>query len=137
MDVEGAEWGFLESVKPETLAQFGQIAFEFHGMINPANPEQVLNALRKINITHQLVHIHANNFSTQYISFDGKNFVDDLEASYVIRKGHNFRPEYDVNLPLQIDMPCAKNHPKIDLGHWNMKTKIDGRFSLMVRQYTF
>ena len=30
MDVEGAEWDFLETVKSETLAQFDQIVLEFH-----------------------------------------------------------------------------------------------------------
>ncbi len=135
MDVEGAEWGFLDGVKSETLAQFGQITFEIHDMINPANPERVLNALRKINITHQLIHIHANNNGT-YLSVGSKNFSSLLEVSYVLRDKYKFAGEYDVNLPLGLDMPNAKSIPEIELGHWNRKAEIDERFSLMLRQYT-
>lgn len=126
MDVEGAEWGFLESVKPETLSQFSQITLELHGMVNPAYSERILNALRKINMTHQLIHLHANNNST-YITAGGKSFCSFIEASYVLRKKYNFSGDYDVNLPLKIDMPNTKLFPEIGLGHWNSQPDFNGR----------
>ena len=63
MDVEGAEWGFLSQVDSETLSQFSQITLEFHNVINNRDTKQVLEALRKLNITHQLIHVHANNYN--------------------------------------------------------------------------
>lgn len=128
MDVEGAEWGFLESVKPETLSQFSQITFEIHSIINPSNPELLLNGLRKLNNTHQLVHLHANNLSC-YITAGGKTFCNDLEASYVLRSKYTFVPDYDVNLPLKLDTPNEPESPELELGYWNRKTEIGGRFS--------
>lgn len=126
MDVEGAEWGFLENVKPETLKQFGQITFEIHGMINPSDPERILNILRKLNMTHQLIHIHANNF-VNYVTVSGKHFCDVFEVSYVLREKYKFSDSYDVVLPLKIDMPNANIRPEIELGNWNKRVQIEGR----------
>ncbi|MBR0168786.1 MAG: FkbM family methyltransferase [Synergistaceae bacterium] len=115
MDVEGAEWGFLESVKPETLSQFSQMTFELHNMIKLADHERVLNILRKINETHQLVHLHANNVSS-YVTIGGRNFAALFEVSYVLRDKYKFSSEYDVKLPLKIDMPNITGWPEIELG---------------------
>ncbi|MBQ4430569.1 MAG: hypothetical protein II877_03620 [Synergistaceae bacterium] len=117
----------MGAVKPETLAQFGQVVFELHDITNPASHERVLNALRKINMTHQLVHLHVNNYMP-YVSSGGKIFANVLEASYILREGHNFCAGYDMSLPLGIDMPNAKSLPEIELGRWNVKAEIDGRF---------
>lgn len=73
MDVEGAEWGFLQNVSSDTLAQFSQMTFEFHNITKHDKPELVLEAFMKINRTHQLIHIHANNFAG-YIAFGDKKF---------------------------------------------------------------
>lgn len=132
MDVEGAEWGFLENVKPKTLSQFTQILFEFHGMTNPHNPERILNALRKINKTHQLIHIHPNN-NASYISSGGKIFCNAFEASYSLREKYMFVDDYDVNLPLELDMPDAKPIPETVLGRWNVKAEITDSFTVTVR----
>ena len=126
MDVEGAEWGFLESVKPETLSQFSQMTFELHNMIKLADHERVLNILRKINETHQLVHLHANNVSS-YVTIGGRNFAALFEVSYVLRDKYKFSGEYDVKLPLKIDMPNITGWPEIELGYWNRKLEFDGR----------
>ena len=57
MDVEGAEWGFFERVKPETLSQFSQMTFEFHEIVNADWSQKILNGLCKVNETHQLIHV--------------------------------------------------------------------------------
>ena len=132
MDVEGAEWGFLESVKPETLAQFSQITLEIHDMINPSSPERILNILHKINATHQLIHLHANNFG-DYITVGGQNFASVLEASYVLRDKYKIALNYDVNLPLGIDMPNKRTAPDIELGRWNDDMQDDGTITAVVR----
>ena len=118
MDVEGAEWGFLERVSSEILSQFAQMTFEIHNIINHKNPEQVLEVLRKINRTHKLVHLHANN-NGSYLSIGGRNFCSLFEVSYVLRSKYDFIDDYDVNLPIDIDQINIKGRPEIELGRWN------------------
>lgn len=132
MDVEGAEWGFLEQVSSETLSQFGQMTFEFHNIINNENPERVLSAFRKINQTHQLVHIHANN-NGNYISFGHKNFCSLLELTYVLRSKYSFVENYDVDLPLSIDDVNVPLVPEIELGRWNDDAEIGEKVTAYVR----
>lgn len=120
MDVEGAEWGFLESVKPETLAQFRQITFELHGMLNGKFPfEQVLELLKKLNKTHQLIHLHPCNWGLSYFSWGNKNWFNTMEASYIRRDSYTISDDYAENLPLSIDRPDAYEWPDIGLGCWN------------------
>ena len=121
MDVEGAEWGFLAGVKSSTLEQFSQMTFEFHGITNHDNPKQVLEVFKKINRTHQLVHIHANN-NGPYISLNGKKFCSLFEFSYVRRDIYTFPEKYDVTLPISIDAANIPSIPEIELGNWNIPT---------------
>ena len=82
IDVEGAEWGFLENVSSETLGKFRQIVIEFHGINDPKNVDRIPRALRKLNATHQLVHLHGQTHG-YYVSLGEKIFCNQLEASYV------------------------------------------------------
>ena len=130
MDVEGAEWGFLESVKPETLLRFRQILFEFHGLMDPkkyglsVKYSRILEMLEKVNASHQLIHLHPCNFSN-CASFGGKIFPQTVEATYVIRDKYKFEQDYDVELPLEIDAPDRRGVPDIDLGRWNRDVSHD------------
>ena len=133
MDVEGAEWGFFEQVSSETLSQFSQMTFEVHEIIKHPNPEFVLSALRKINQTHQLIHIHANNYSGLYIAFGDKIFCNVLELSYVLRSKYTFFENYDVNLPLSIDEANTPSFPEIELGRWNEDAEIGESVTAHVR----
>ena len=118
MDVEGAEWGFLHNVSSKLLSQFSQMTFEFHGIPNHYDPELVLSIFRKINQTHQLVHIHANN-NGNYISLGNKKFCALFELTYVLRSKYTFSENYDVNLPLSIDEVNIPSLPEIELVRWN------------------
>ena len=133
MDVEGAEWGFFEQVSSETLSQFSQMTFEFHDMINHTNPELVLDVFRKINRTHQLIHIHANNNGKYYISFGHKIFCRYPELTYVLRDKYTFCENYDVNLPLSIDEVNNTSAPEIELGRWNDDAEIGKRVTAHIR----
>ena len=134
MDVEGAEWGFFEQVSSETLSQFAQMTFEFHGIPGHSNPELVLEVFRKINKTHQLVHAHANN-NGNYISFGHKKFCDLFEFTYVLRSKYSFSENYDVNLPLSIDDVNIPAIPEIELGRWNQDAEIGERITAHVRRF--
>ena len=132
MDVEGAEWGFLSQVSSETLSQFSQMTFEFHGIPGHPNPELVLSGFRKLNKTHQLVHVHGNNGSN-CISFGHKKFCTLLELTYVLRSKYSLCENYDVNLPLDIDSPNGALLPEIELGRWNDDAEIGERVTVHVK----
>ena len=133
MDVEGAEWGFLSQVDSETLSQFSQITLEFHNVINNRDTKQVLEALRKLNITHQLIHVHANNYKNYYIVLGGKKICPVLELTYALRSNYSFIEDYDIVLPLDLDAPNNPLQPEIELGRWNAQVNAGERFSVCVR----
>ena len=135
IDVETAEWGFLETVKPETLTKFSQIVFEFHGMNGefhgigiPDFAERIPNILRKINRTHKLVHIHGLN-NGYHISLGNKIFCNQIEVSYVLREKYDVDDDYDVLLPLDIDAPCHSEIPDVELKFWNREIPPEARFT--------
>ena len=132
MDVEGAEWGFLENVSSEMLSQFSQLLFEFHGVNDAGTYKRVLEVLRKINKTHQLIHLHGQNIG-QYTSVGNKTFCNQIEVSYALREKYKFIDDYDVNLPLSIDMPARKNIPEAVLGMWNRDINPDDKISSITR----
>ena len=128
MDVEGAEWGFIENTSSETLSRFSQIMLEFHGIHNPKYMGKIPAALRKLNKTHKPVHIHGQNIG-HYVSVGTQTFCRQIEVSYVRRDKYDLDDDYDVLLPLSIDMPALKNFPEIYLGHWNRKITPDDNFT--------
>ena len=87
IDVEGAEWEVLESLTPETLSRFRQIAAEFHNLhyIHDADHfSRIVNSLSKISQTHILANFHANNWaSIQLVA--GVPFPDVVEVTYIRR----------------------------------------------------
>ena len=122
MDVEGAEWNFLETVSSETLSKFDQIVFEFHGLIAPKTAEEMertINLIEKINATHTLVHIHGNN-AGNYIHVDNVGNISDLfELTYLRTENYKFRDDKEIFLPRRLDTPNIKDLPDIPLGYWN------------------
>lgn len=124
MDVEGAEWSFLSTVTSETLNQFDQIVFEFHDMIQPKN-QSLMNAtlacISKINRTHSLVHLHANNTNSFLILDDKILFPNVLELTYVKTSNYELVDDENIFLPNPIDQPNEKYNQEISLGFWNKK----------------
>ncbi len=124
MDVEGAEWSFLSTVASETLNQFDQMVFEFHDMTAPKD-QSVMNAtlacISKINRTHSLVHLHANNWSSFLILEDKILVPNVLELTYVKTSNYELVDDENIFLPLPIDQKNNKDAQEIPLGRWNKK----------------
>ena len=118
MDVEGAEWDFLKTVEPETLKQFDQILFEFHSMVQTKRKKQIINMLKKINETHQLVHLHGNN-SGYILKIGNTYFPDVMEATYVNKDVYETCEPEKLMLPLNIDSPNDEGRTDVRLGNWN------------------
>ena len=122
MDVEGAEWDFLENVSSSTLNQFEQLVFEFHDLTSPKTFEEMdrtLNLIDKINLTHTLVHLHGNNCG-HYINVENIGVIPDvLELTYLRTENHKFHDDKEIFLPTHLDTPNNFQVADIPLGYWN------------------
>ena len=122
MDVEGAEWDFLENVSSSTLNQFDQILFEFHDLVRYKNDKEMIktiSSLDKLNLTHTLVHIHGNN-NGYYLNFENVGLVPDvLELTYLRTTNHKFYDDKEIFLPTNFDFPNGDKLPDVPLGYWN------------------
>lgn len=112
MDVEGAEWGFLINVEQNTLLKFDQIVLELHRLLNVENTDKIVNALKKLSETHQLVHLHGNN-SLQVKNINGCLFVEAVEALFVRKDKYEF-VEVEKNELLDIDEPNRRERIEVD-----------------------
>jgi len=117
IDIEGDEWDVLCSMDENILKHFSQIVFEFHGLIYPKNEEKVRSAMEKLNHTHQLVHIHANNFG-DYLQLGGVILPELIEGTYLLRDEYSFTDKTE-NVYWNIDAANNPVFPEIALGVWN------------------
>ncbi len=119
MDIEGAELDFFESITYEQISQFSQIIVEMHHIIiDEQYAKRWMDVLRKINKTHQVIHIHANNFGPSTILKGLRLLPTTFEVSYVRRSDQSFSPCYD-EFPGVLDEPNCDLYPDIYLGYFN------------------
>ena len=118
MDVEGAEWSFLETVDYDILNQFNQIIIEFHGFIQSENSDKKIKALEKLNKTHNLIHLHGNNTSYT-VKIGNTVFPNVMEATYVNKNSYKTEEDTKVFLPIDIDRPNDYYVKDVELGKWN------------------
>jgi|KBSMisStandDraft_5_1062788.scaffolds.fasta_scaffold228300_2 hypothetical protein len=121
MDIEGAEWDLFETMSETTLGQFSQIVMEMHHFAgaagHPSGPlfyKKFEAVLRKLDATHQVVHVHANNNGGLGI-IGGTIIHDLLELTYVRRAEQRFEECRRV-FPTAIDMPNVTSAPDYYLG---------------------
>lgn len=124
MDVEGAEWSFLSTVSPELLSRFDQLIFEFHDLTEHKNSDAMdatLACLNKINQTHSLVHLHANNCKV-FIILDDKILMPNiLELTYIKTANYTLADDEEIFLPKPFDEPNNPYRNEIPLGFWNRR----------------
>lgn len=117
MDVEGAEWGFLDRVSSETLQKFDQIILEIHKLFDKGLKSEIISGLNKINTTHGVVHVHANNYAWIFEK-EQMRIADTLEVTWVNKMTYNLQ-KTDAILPIPLDSPNCKNAFEVVLGEWN------------------
>ena len=106
IDIEGAEWHVLNNPTDACLSLFSQILIEFHGMTNfldHADHLKRLYALRNLSQTHEIVHIHANNWGECAI-VGGLSVPAVIETTWVRRTDHEFGPA-------RYEFPTALDYP--------------------------
>lgn len=89
MDVEGAEIGGIDITPQSVLEQFDQIVMEIHSLTREDCFKDIIRMLKKLNLTHQLVHVHANNFGQVFYAGDIA-YSDAIEVSYMRKSNHVF-----------------------------------------------
>ncbi|MDE7333206.1 MAG: hypothetical protein K2O16_13425 [Lachnospiraceae bacterium] len=116
MDVEGAEWEFINTISIDTLKQFSQMTFELHGITNIANREMIMRALEKLNKTHYIIWVHGNNGGGSETA--GTVVMPRLlEITYVNKEQYPC-VEAPYDCPLDIDRPNMDEYPDIELKNW-------------------
>ena len=118
IDIEGNEWAVLRDLEDETLRKFSQIVFEFHNLTSPKMEEIIREAVAKLNRTHQLVHLHPNNYGG-YLQLGGAVLPELVEATYLLREEYQFQNQAG-GLPSPLDEPNCEYLPDIFLGAWNV-----------------
>lgn len=117
MDVEGAEWEFILETPSCILENFAQMTFEFHGLLNKNKQELVIEALAKLNKTHQVIWVHGNNAKHAY-NAKGLILPYLLEATYVSKKKYEFDDYESYIVPGRLDMPNIPRRSDLELGNF-------------------
>lgn len=117
MDVEGAEWDFIVNTSEEILNQFLQITFELHRLTDSNKEEKILAGLNKLNKTHQVVWIHANNFGHIEKAEEGLEIPAYIEITYLNKSVYQTKSG-NCHFPLDIDMPDDPTIEEYILGEW-------------------
>lgn len=116
MDVEGAEWEFLQKVEKNVLSCFKQMTFELHDLTDESRGREVLFCLNKLRETHQPVWIHGNNAGLSEKS--GIYIVPQmLEITYVRKDSYRLE-ECEYDCPIHLDYPNISDFNEIDLRGW-------------------
>ena len=87
LDIESYEWEVFQNLSNQILNQFKYIVGEFHFSRNPKF--NYSNILKKIQITHNIFHLHCNNCG-RIISLDGYKICNLLEISFIKKAGYKF-----------------------------------------------
>ncbi|MDR1233179.1 MAG: hypothetical protein LBJ75_02890 [Puniceicoccales bacterium] len=122
IDVEGAEWESFSKTPSETIENFAQIVVEFHGVDNVCDENKfnaMLNVFEKLNTTHQVVHVHANNYGTFDI-IGGIPLPNTFEITYLRKRDNQFVSSHKCYPVQNLDMPNNPNAADFFLGFYGM-----------------
>ncbi len=115
MDVEGAEWPFLENVSEDLLAKFRQITFELHDMAC-GNLDKKIECLEKLGRTHQPVWVHANNGSG-IVKGKKTEIPPLLEITYVRKADYTFE-DIHYDCPTELDHINVSCYTDVEMEGW-------------------
>jgi hypothetical protein len=84
MDIEGAEYPWIRSLRDDHLNKFEQIVMEFHAPFYYGGARG-MEIFTKLNKTHRLIHFHPNNISENIIC-NGIPIPNIFEGTYLHKK---------------------------------------------------
>jgi len=106
-DVEGAEYGALETVSSELLRAYDVIVCELHDLSrldDRSHYNQVRRAMEKLTESHVPVHLHANNYGGMSV-VQGVPVPDAVELTLLRRDLDDFPGWSDEPMPGALDNP--------------------------------
>jgi hypothetical protein len=122
MDIEGGEYDVIINSPSELLNSFSLISLELHFLTRETKLESLL---KKINETHILTHIHANNW---VLSQDHQNYIngpgivdevpDLLELTYIKKSKVTKKSIMLSKSPTIYDKKNAPNLDDLELSWW-------------------
>jgi hypothetical protein len=120
IDIEGGEWDILPTLTVRDLSPFSQIVIELHDLLRFITASEfrakVVASLDSLYRTHQVVHVHANNWASRAIA--GSVIGYDVLEVTLLRKSDWTFEEYQDTLPLALDRPNAPFREEYALGDW-------------------
>ena len=87
IDIESHEWDVFQNLQIKILNKFKYIVGEFH--FSERKKYDYFKILQKLQITHQIFHLHCNNCG-KIIELDGYKICNLLEISFIIKNGYYF-----------------------------------------------
>ena len=117
MDIEGCEWDILHSLESEVFNKFSQVLIEFHNLFDIVlmeRMEEMISVFKKINESHQAIHVHANN-SSRLSVISGIMLPETIEITFVRKKDYCFEDNTN-NFPTSLDGPNDPRSPDYFLG---------------------
>ncbi|MCI9218687.1 MAG: hypothetical protein HFH94_02950 [Lachnospiraceae bacterium] len=116
MDVEGAEWEFLQKVEKNVLSRFKQMTFELHNLTDERRSREIFDCLNKLKETHQPVWVHGNNAGLAEKA--GDYVVPQMLEIIYVRKDSYKLAECEYNCPIYLDYPNISDFNEIVLQGW-------------------
>ena len=89
------------------MSKFYQIVLEYHFLYSIVHKElgdKYIGALKNINETHQVIHVHGNNYGSNAVLNGITYLPESIEVTYVRKADHTFELCEEI-FPKPIDKP--------------------------------
>lgn len=117
MDIEGWEIPWLNSLSATQMQNIRQLAIEFHNL-----KDKTLDAMKKINETHWMIHFHGNNCNV--LGKLGDIAIPKVfECTYVRKTDFPIVSENTEPLPSELDSPNSRKKMDFDLNYYPFVNK--------------
>lgn len=116
-DTEGAEWDCLAGASSEDLDRFEVLTGEFHDfhkLVNREHFDRVHAVFTKLNATHRVIHMHANNAGGM-VMLGGIPFPRLLELTFMRKRSASFHGHSSEPIPGPLDRPNVPQLPDLYL----------------------
>ena len=116
-DTEGAEWPCLANADSNDLNRFEVLTGEFHdfhNLVNRPHFDRVLAVFTKLEATHRVIHMHANNAGGM-VMLGGIPFPRLLELTYMRKTSATFHGHSAEPIPGPLDRANVPQLPDLVL----------------------